>query len=163
MYQKDINGEPLYKVFDRKIKENVALLQSNLENQYELGNNDYFYKGNIEKWVKFANTVRIKMAQRLEKADNAFYLQVIDDALSNSGGIISSNEESCVYHHHNEYNDNTDDMQNLTAEYCASRAFVNFLKTYDDPRLPLLVRRNGFGSGNNNTIGEERSGSQQLI
>ena len=155
LYQKDINGEPLYKVFDRKIKENVALLQSNLENQYELGNNDYFYKGNIEKWIKFANTVRIKMAQRLEKADNAFYLQVIDDALSNSGGIISSNEESCVYHHHNEYNDNTDDMQNLTAEYCASRAFVNFLKTYDDPRLPLLVRRNGFGSGNNNTINDD--------
>lgn len=155
LYQEDLNGDPLYKVFDAKIKENVAILMSGLANQYELGNNDYFYKGNIDYWIKFGNTLRIKMAQRLEVADNSFYTQTISDVFSNTGGIISSNDESCVYNHPNEYNNNTDDTQILTYQYCASRALVNFLKEYDDPRLPLLVRRNGFGDGNNNTTNDD--------
>lgn len=154
LYQKDISGKELYKVFDEKIKENIALLQSTT-NQYDLGSSDYFYGGDVAKWVKFGNTIRVKMAQRLEKADNAFYQSVINDALSNSGGIIAANDESCVYNHPNEYNNNTDDTHILTYQYCASRALVNFLTTYNDPRLPLLVRRNGFGLGNNNGSNDE--------
>ena len=145
----------MYKVLDDKIKANIAILQSAGDNQYNLEKNDFFYQGNVANWIKFANTLRIKMAQRLEKADNAFYKSVVAEALANSGGIISSLEESAIYHHPNEHNNNTDDMQALTTNYVASRALVNFLKAYDDPRLPLLVRRNGFGDGNNNRSNDE--------
>ncbi|MGI6048750.1 MAG: SusD/RagB family nutrient-binding outer membrane lipoprotein [Petrimonas sp.] len=155
LYQKDINGTAMYKVLDDKIKANIAILQSAGDNQYNLEKNDFFYQGNVANWIKFANTLRIKMAQRLEKADNAFYKSVVAEALANSGGIISSLEESAIYHHPNEHNNNTDDMQALTTNYVASRALVNFLKAYDDPRLPLLVRRNGFGDGNNNRSNDE--------
>lgn len=156
LYQKSLNGEPLYKVFDQKIKDKVAVLQASEAdgNQYELGDNDYFFKGDVSKWIKFANTLRIKMAQRLEKADATFYKSVLNEVLSNSGGIISAHDESCIYNHPNEYNDNTDDTQILTNEYCAARAFVNYLKAFDDPRLPIMVRRNGFGKGNNNSIND---------
>ncbi|ATA91621.1 SusD/RagB family nutrient-binding outer membrane lipoprotein [Capnocytophaga canimorsus] len=157
LYQKGIDGEPMYKFFDKKVKENVAVLQSKLKDQHELGNNDYFYKGNIDNWIKFGNTLRIKMAQRVELADTEFYKKTIDDALASAGGIIANNDESCVYNHPNDHNNNTDDIQNLTSQYCASRAFVNFLKAYDDPRLPLLVRRNGFGLKNNNKINDDNA------
>ena len=155
LFQKDIEGKELYKIFDEKIKENVALLQKATQDQYSLGNNDYFFKGDVAKWIKFGNTVRIKMAQRLERADNAFYQSVVSDALANSGGLISNNNESCIYNHPNEYNNNTDDTHILTYQYCASRSLVNFLTEYNDPRLPLLVRRNGFGTGNNNTLNDD--------
>ena len=155
LFQKDIEGKELYKIFDEKIKENVALLQKATQDQYSLGNNDYFFKGDVAKWIKFGNTVRIKMAQRLEKADNAFYQSVVSDALANSGGLISNNNESCIYYHPNEYNNNTEDTHILTYQYCASRSLVNFLTEYNDPRLPLLVRRNGFGTGNNNTLNDD--------
>jgi hypothetical protein len=151
LYQKDVNGNTMYKVFDEKIKTNIATLKVSDDKQYNLGLNDYFYGGDVKKWIKFANTLRIKMAQRLEKRDKKFYTDVLTEVLSDAGGIISSNEESCIYNHPNEYNNNTDDMHILTYQYCASRAFVNFLMAYDDPRLPILVRRNGFGLGNNNT------------
>lgn len=155
LYQKDLNNEPLYKVFDKKVKDNIAVLQASDDTQYKLENNDYFYTGDVAKWIKFANTLRIKMAQRLEKADNAFYKSVVAEVLSDKGGIISTNGESCIYNHPNEYNDNTDDTHILTNQYCASRTLVNFLKAYEDPRLPLLVRRNGFGKGNNNKKNDE--------
>lgn len=150
LYQEDINGNPLYKLFDEKVKESVAQLQSSDESQYNLGRNDFFYGGDVANWIRFGNTLRIKMAQRLEKADNAFYNGVVTEVLAHAGGIIASHEQSAVYHHPNEHNNNTDDMQGLTNNYVASRALVNYLKAYDDPRLPILVRRNGFGYGNNN-------------
>jgi len=155
LFQKDLNGKELYKVFDEKIKTNVEALKNASADQYNLEKNDYFYKGDVAKWIKFGNTLRIKMAQRLEKADNAFYQSVVNEVLADDGGIISSNDESCIYHHPNEYNNNTDDMHILTYQYCASRAFVNFLRKYNDPRLPLLVRRNGFGKGNNNKLNDD--------
>ncbi len=150
LYQKGLDGKELYKVFDEKIKQNIEVLQKESKNQYKLDKNDYFYQGDVNKWIKFGNTLRIKMAQRLEKADNAFYKSVLKDALANAGGLISKHDESCIYHHPNEHNNNTDDMQGLTTNYVATRALVNFLKAYDDPRLPILIRRNGFGKGNNN-------------
>lgn len=153
LYQKDLqNGTPMYKLFDQKIKDNIAVLKASDATQYNLGTNDYFYAGDVKKWIKFANTVRIKMAQRLEKRDKAFYTATITEALADAGGIISNNDESCVYNHPNEFDDNTDDICILTYQYCASRALVNYLSAYNDPRLPLLVRRNGFGLGNNNAI-----------
>ncbi|ULB35312.1 MULTISPECIES: SusD/RagB family nutrient-binding outer membrane lipoprotein [Proteiniphilum] len=155
LYQKDINGKELYKVFDEKIKANITILQNSTDNQYSLDKNDFFYGGDISKWIKFGNTLRIKMAQRLEKADQTFYQSVINEAITHPAGIISNNEESAVYHHPNEHNNNTDDMQALTTNYVASRALVNFLKKYDDPRLPILIRRNGFGDGNNNSSNDE--------
>ena len=154
LYQKDINGEPMYKVLDKKIKDNVALLSNGLTDQHNLGANDYFYKGDVAKWIKFGNTARIKMAQRLEIADKAFYQSVVNEVLANSGGIIANHAESGIYNHPNEHNNNTDDMHILTYQYAASRALVNFLDEYDDPRLPILVRRNGFGKGNNNTLND---------
>lgn len=150
LYQKGLDGNPLYKVFDAKIKAAVDQLRASTAKQYNLGSNDYFYGGDVSKWIRFANTLRIKMAQRLEKADNAHYKAVVTDALASAGGIISANDQSCVYNHPNEYNNNTDDTNILTSQFSAGRAFVNFLTQHEDPRLPLLVRRNGFGNGNNN-------------
>ncbi len=155
LYQKDLNGKPMYKVLDETIKENINILHNSSDSQYKLGLNDFFYKGDVAKWIKFANTLRIKMAQRLEKADKDFYLSVVADALAHPGGIISNNSESAVYHHSIDHNNNTDDMQALTDKYVASRTLINFLKEYDDPRLPILVRRNGFGPGNNNKTNDE--------
>lgn len=150
LYQKALDGTPMYKKIDSDVKEAIAKLKTSDENQYKLGTNDFFYNGDVAKWIKFGNTLRVKMAQRLEKADAAFYESVIAEVLTSSSNIMASNEESCIYYHPNDYNNVTDDIQDITKNYCASTAFVDYLKTYDDPRLPVLVRRNGFGEGNNN-------------
>lgn len=150
LYQKAIDGTPMYKKLDAMVKECVATLKASNDKQVQLKDADFFYGGDIAKWIKFGNTLRVKMAQRLEKADKAFYNSVIDEVLTSSDNVIGSYDESCIYHHPNDYNNNTDDIQDITSRYVASRAFVAFLETYDDPRLPILVRRNGFGTGNNN-------------
>ena len=150
LYQKSINGEPMYKVLDAEVKAAVNALKSSNSDQINLGTNDFFYGGDIEKWIKFGNTLRVKMAQRVELADKSFYESVIGEVLASASNVIDSHEASCLYWHPNNYNDNVDDIQNITSRYVASAAFVNYLKAYNDPRLPILIRRNGFGLGNNN-------------
>lgn len=155
LYQENVEGEPMYKYIDNQVKEAVATLNRSDANQYNLGNNDFFFKGDVKKWVKFGNTLRVKMAQRLEKMDNAFYNSVIGEVAGSASNLIASNDESCIYWHANDYNNNIDDIQDITSRYCASKAFVDYLKNHNDPRLPIMVRRNGFGLGNNNNERDE--------
>lgn len=142
--------EDIYKELDQTIASQIDVLNSDLANQVSLGNNDFFFKGDKTKWIKFANTLRIKMAQRFEKVDPSHYNAVIENATSHPVGLISNNTESCVYYHNIEHNNDTWDISILTSQYSASNAFTSFLKDNNDPRLPLLVRKNGFGEGNNN-------------
>ena len=51
LFQKDLNGKELYKVFDEKIKTNVEALKNASADQYNLEKNDYFYKGDVAKWI----------------------------------------------------------------------------------------------------------------
>lgn len=155
LYQKALDGTPMYKKIDAEVKAAVELLKASDANQYELKTNDFFYTGDIAKWIKFGNTLRVKMAQRLELADTDFYNSVISEVLTSADNIMASNEESCIYYHPNDYGNNKDDIQGITNNYCAARAFVNYLKAYNDPRLPVLVRPNGFGEKNNNTENTE--------
>ncbi len=155
LYQKALDGTPMYQKIDDDVKSAVTDLQASNNDQYPLGKADMFYTGDLAKWIKFGNTLRVKMAQRLEKADAAFYNKVISEVLTSADNLIASNEESCIYYHPNDYNNNVDDIQGITSNYCAARAFVNYLKAYNDPRLAVMVRRNGFGTGNNNKSNDE--------
>ena len=148
LYQESVDGEPMYKVLDAQIKEAVETLKASDASQVNLGVNDFFYGGDVQKWIKAGNTIRVKMAQRLENRDAAFYNEVVNEVLSSASNVIAKADETFVYQHGLDYNDNTDDIENITTSYDASATFVNFLKAYDDPRLPILVRKNGFGDAN---------------
>lgn len=155
LYQESVNGELMYKVLDAQIKEAVNTLRASNDSQVNLGANDFFYNGDVQKWIKAGNTIRVKMAQRLEKRDNAFYNEVINEVLASESNVIVSADESFVYNHSLDYNNNTDDIEVILTGYDASATLVNFLKAYDDPRLPILIRKNGFGDANHQVANDE--------
>ena len=157
LYQESVREDkmPMYKVIDADVKNAVAVLKNSNSDQVNLGNNDFFYGGDVQKWIKFGNTLRVKMAQRVEKRDADFYNSVISEVLTSASNVIDSNDASCIYWHPNDYNNNLDDIQDITGRYVASAAFVNFLEAYNDPRLPLLIRPNGFGLKNNNEANDK--------
>ena len=155
LYQESVNGELMYKVLDAQIKEAVNTLRASNDSQVNLGANDFFYNGDVQKWIKAGNTIRVKMAQRLEKRDNAFYNEVINEVLTSESNVIVSADESFVYNHSLDYNNNTDDIEVILTGYDASATLVNFLKAYDDPRLPILIRKNGFGDANHQVANDE--------
>lgn len=143
VYDKDWE---LYLQFDAQLKEVASILSNPPANQVSLGNQDFFYGGDLGKWLKFANTLRIKIAQRYEKRDPAHFASVLNDvATTFNGQIITSNEESFGYNNVRDWNNNVDDIANIFLSYVAAYPFVEYLKSTDDPRIAFMVRENGLG------------------
>jgi len=137
----------LYKAFDSQLKQAAAVLQNPPAGQVALGNQDFFYGGDIPSWLAFVNTLRIKIALRYEKRDPANLTSVLADIQSNfKGNVISSNAQSFGVNHSQTYNDDTDDMDAILDNYDAGYAFVEFLKSTNDPRIALMVRQNDMGT-----------------
>lgn len=132
----------LYPIFDEKLKEAAAAF-SNSGNYLVLGNQDFFFKGDYTKWMKFTNALRLRIAMKLKKADTPFFEKVYAE-VAKAGLLPSSNDESCFYHHPKDYNNDINDINVIRSGWMATKAYVDFLKKSNDPRLRLLIRPNEF-------------------
>ena len=144
-------GWDLYLLFDKQLKQSADVLNANLPGQKDISKQDFFYAGDAQKWLRMANTLRIKIAQRFEKRDAANLAKVVTDIATNYGGkIISNNNESFGYSNLRDWNNNTNDIDAILSNYDAAYPFVEFLKSTNDPRLPLMVRPNDWGTNSPN-------------
>ena len=134
--------QDLYELFDDQLKEAASVLSSS-NNFMTLGNQDFFFKGDYTKWMKFANAFRLRMAMRLQKADPSYFEKVLAE-VGKAELLPSSNDESCYYRHPKDYNNNIDDINQIWLTYQVTESFVNFLKGSEDPRLRLVIRGNEF-------------------
>lgn len=64
-----------------------------------LKNYDYIYGGNVANWIKFANTLRLRLAMRVVYADAALAQAEAEKSISNPFGVISAvNEKAALQH-----------------------------------------------------------------
>ncbi|MEO8961074.1 MAG: SusD/RagB family nutrient-binding outer membrane lipoprotein [Ginsengibacter sp.] len=144
MYDLDYD---LYKVFDQQLKDAATLLKINTSKQIDVSAQDLFYGGDYSKWLAFANTLRIKIAQRYEKRDAANLTSVLNDIATNfNNNVISTVDGSFGYNQTQGWNNNLDDINVLLFSYDAAFPFVEFLKSTTDPRIRFMVRQNDFGT-----------------
>lgn len=144
--QYDYNWD-LYKVFDTKLKAAATTLAASNTAQISLGNQDMFFGGDYTKWLGFANSLRIKIAQRFEKRDAVQLTAVLTDIASNfAGKIMSSNDGSFAINNTRDWNNNVDDINVVLFSFNAGFAFVEQLKATNDPRIKFMLRENDFGS-----------------
>ncbi|WP_316821451.1 SusD/RagB family nutrient-binding outer membrane lipoprotein [Pedobacter gandavensis] len=139
----------LYKTFDTKLKEAANTIKNLPAGQMELTANDFFYKGAMTNWLKFANTLRIKIAQRYEKRDPANLDAILTDVQTNFGGqLIATYDESFGINNSRDWNNNVDDINSIKTSFNAAYPFVEYLKSARDPRLAVMVRQNQLGTNN---------------
>lgn len=151
----------LYKQLDDSVKACIAQLSSPMKGDaVALGRADGFYgctyttkstggatwtensaEVQREHWLKFATTMRLKMALALRQADPQFYQSVVTDVRqfvsSNPNALMSKVQDGCQYVLANTYN--RDDGNQAGFYYCMPLSFVNSMKLANDPRLPLVV------------------------
>ena len=101
--------------------------------------NDIVYNGDMEKWRKFANTVRLFMALRLSEVDPATAEQEFVAALSD--GVFESNNDNLVFQHLAEANNQSywyDQVVDSNREWWAlTEDLVEEMKPVGDPRLEI--------------------------
>lgn len=106
----------------------------------DLGSNDIIYGGDLQKWKRFANTLKLKVAMRANGApDNDFSEAAIQEALGQpllmegESAVIEKDLEISQWQYAT-YGDiwyNFGDGSNWTV----GRELVNFLRDNNDPRL----------------------------
>lgn len=64
-----------------------------------LADYDYIYNGNVANWIKFANTLRLRLAMRIVYANAALAQSEAEKSISNPFGVISNTNERAALQH----------------------------------------------------------------
>ena len=103
--------------------------------------NDIIYNGDINKWKKLANTIRLLMALRLSKVNPVKGAEEFNKALT--AGIMTSNSDNFVFKHLQDANNQSywyNQVKDNNREWWAvSELMMNKLKSTNDPRLPMYA------------------------
>ena len=114
------------------------------------GNADVVYQGDRNLWIKFANSLRLRLAMRLSEVNPTLAQQHVSAVLAEDN-LISDNSESALLPYGKDFGNATENIQPMSVlrnfnEYRVSNTLVDFLQETNDPRLPLLVEPNEEGN-----------------
>lgn len=87
--QKDI-----YDAMFRMLEQAVDSIKPNDATQYGVEGEDICYFGDWNKWLRFANTLRLRMALRISNVDPERAKQEAEAALNNQYGLMTSNADN---------------------------------------------------------------------
>lgn len=138
--------QELYDVWTSRLKEVVETLKTTPSTpQASLGNFDLYFKGDAIKWAKAANALRLRIALRLLKRDQAKAVAIIQDALSDNSLQMSANDDSWILK----------GAAGFTAggnwnptEFRAPKPTVDFMWENSDPRIRIFYRKNNYTQAN---------------
>lgn len=113
-----------------------------------LGNSDLIFQGDMDKWRKFGNSLMLRLAMRLTKADATTAQAWAQKAIS--GGTMSSNDDLAYIQHTDGpagiNRNGHGEVFNADGNMRMSKTFIDFLQNGNDPRLPILAARRSDGS-----------------
>ncbi|MBO6585674.1 MAG: SusD/RagB family nutrient-binding outer membrane lipoprotein [Gracilimonas sp.] len=127
--------------------------------------NDIIYEGDMGKWVKFSNSLRLLMALRLSEVNASLAETEFNDALND--GVFTSNEDNFLFQHLADANNQNYWYGQIVDPpirewWALTVSLVDLMNPYNDPRLPVYGNevRNGGGYaglqfGEEDSIGTE--------
>jgi hypothetical protein len=126
----------IYLTFFKQIDTAVANLQQYIANGKgtPLGTNDYIYGGDLTKWLKFANSLRLRLAMHIVKADPQDAQTQANAALTAAGGLMTTPADDANI---SGQNPNPLFQEVGWGDNRANAALVTYLVGYNDPRLPV--------------------------
>ena len=121
----------IYKDFLTTLAKSTADLQA-YKGKNVLGNNDLIYAGDVDKWILFANTLRLRMAIRISGVEPALAKTNAEAAVA--GGVMEINAHDAYL---KTTANNINRMNQATAwnEFRMSAAMESVLTGYEDPRM----------------------------
>jgi len=102
---------------------------------------DLAYKGNITKWKKLVNSLRLRIALRISDKEPALAKQAVIDATTDAAGVISNNSEIFQFIYTSSPQQNPASAWFETRDdYRISKTLVDKLYELSDPRLPIYAQ-----------------------
>ena len=140
--------ESLYGLFVTELDDYIRIFQD--DTQVVVGKQDIIFNGNLTKWAKLANTLKLKIAVRLYNNDAAKAGQIAQGVLSNSAGYIDSIEDAFIFHKADASTggDLAYQTGNSLNGYISgsNEKVIDFMVEGLDPRVRFFYTKNGFNS-----------------
>ncbi|MFC4212401.1 SusD/RagB family nutrient-binding outer membrane lipoprotein [Pedobacter lithocola] len=103
---------------------------------------DIIYNGNINRWKKFANALRLRIALRIADKEPAKAKQVLDEIKADGDAYFSDNTDIAQLIYQISPQQNPVSAQFDTRDdYRISKTIVDKLFTLNDPRLPIFASK----------------------
>lgn len=135
--------ESLFNTWLGELDNSIGILTNNsLPDQLNYGNADIFYKGDWIKWVKLANTLKLRIASRLDNPNATKAAEIFKTVMQDAIGPIDMDDAQLSYTNPN-FSPFGNDINYRSARY-GSTSIINFLKSTNDPRLPIYFESNGL-------------------
>ncbi len=149
------NTQPKYDD-DKQIYDSLFVLidkgisEIDLPSKLKPSSDDLIYGGNLAKWKKFANTLKLRLALHYAKIDNGAILNSIINS-NNDASFIASNSENCQMLFDNLTNRNNPIDQfeiSRSDQYFPGEYIINLMNTKKDPRRVAYFTDFPYKSGN---------------
>ena len=127
----------IYLKFIEELNTSIATLgqYKNDENQNNFSNGDFVYENDWDKWLKFANSLKIKIAIRLYSAGEDVS-SIVSSALAS--GVFSSRDDQFMLEAKFRHNNDAVGYHNSRV----AKNFTDFLLNNNDPRLIYFLEKN---------------------
>lgn len=133
--------QEVYNLIFKELKESIA--------QFDAGatpKGDIVHNGNLTRWRKFANTLRMIMALRISKVDPTTGKTQFLDALASTGGVIDANEDNtALTYPGGAYKNPWFSLYDGRKDYAVSDVFTNIMITNQDARINAMAQPNSKG------------------
>ena len=140
--------EDLYNLFVEELDEYISVFRD--DTQVVVASQDIIYGGDMKKWAKMANTLKLKIAVRLYGQNASKAGQIAQSVLSNPAGYIDSMDDAFIYHKADAATggDLAYQTGNSYSGWIASSSenVINFMVDSRDPRVRFFYYKNGFNS-----------------
>lgn len=155
--------EAVYDAFFKELSEAVKTLQTNPEASLT-PTADYVYSGNLTKWIRFANSLKLRLAMRIVYAAPTKAQQWAEDAVkAENGGVIESNADNAQW---NYFGTVTNPLYTATRYNAAADTetggdthvaadIICYMNAYNDPRREAYFVKSEWG-GDNEYVGIRR-------
>lgn len=146
--------ETIYEDFFKLLDEaDTVLANANATTANLFQISDKIYKGNIEKWRIFGNSLRLRLAMRISDINPAKAKTQAELAVAN--GVIEFNEQSAAFEVSNITPNNLNMIVNGW-EFFMSASMESILKGYDDPRMKIWFSPIENGDFQGRPIGDDK-------
>ncbi|TKG91944.1 SusD/RagB family nutrient-binding outer membrane lipoprotein [Puteibacter caeruleilacunae] len=136
--------QAIYNDFFKLLDEATATLSSS--EVFNLGDKDRVYGGDMTKWNKFANSLRLRLAMHVRFVDASLAQAQASKAIS--AGVFAAGDDSGTLQNsatNSGYKNDAALFKETVADLRVGKFFVDLLKSTSDPRLERLVDPNEDG------------------
>jgi hypothetical protein len=142
--------QDVYNKFFEELEQAIDVLTHYTDNNSGayMADYDYIYSGNTTKWIKFANTLRLRLAMRISFVDETKALTEAAAAINHNYGLMTSTDDSAILHQTSsftfinpiwEVSESFQDMRMGATMDC-------YLNGYNDPRISRYFRTASDGT-----------------